>query len=105
MAKIFIPKYKGGKVSDCPLTGLVDCVVGECDSNLDMSAWTAANLIGDAENVAKINANIRDHIAANVQDRNGLDALTFSVGAALFAVLEEETLNAFNNKNWNVAGV
>lgn len=105
LAKIFIPKYKGGKVADCQLTGLVDCVVGECDSNLDMSAWTAANLIGDAENVTKINANIRDHIAANVQDRNGLDALTFSVGAALFAVLEEETLNAFSNKNWNVAGV
>ena len=70
-----------------------------------MSAWTADNLIDNAENVAKINANIRDHIAANVQDRNGLDALTFSVGAALFAVLEEETLNAFINKNWNVAGV
>lgn len=83
---------------------LFDVTVGEMETNLHMSSWNPTNILQDSTKKVQLNANIRNHIAAKVSDRTGQTALTFTVSTNLYNNLEQETINAFTAKNWNVAG-
>ena len=82
-----------------------DIWVGETQENIELSAWNPTLVIQDAERLAMLNKNIREHIAARVSNRTGLSSLTFKISSNLYSNLEQETIDAFTAKNWIVAGV
>lgn len=85
------------------LINLIDIIVGPVASNMNLSMWSATNVIADATKLATCNANIRNHIAANIQDRSETTPLTVTFSQALRNALETATEDAFTAKNWNIA--
>ena len=72
--------------------------------NLPFSWWKPTNVIAEgADAIAELNANIVAGLADRVADRTNDTALTITFGTALYNVLTAETLQAFTDKNWNVA--
>ena len=106
LTKLVIDSYIGGEVGliNGQAVNLVDIVVGNCTESLNISGWNPSSVLSTEEGIATINENIRNHIAANVTDRTDQESLTFTISTDLFNALEQETLNAFTAKNWNVAG-
>lgn len=96
---------------------LIDIIVGEINSDAIFSGWSptealssaSASLVEEGEtfasNLEKLLYNIREHIAANLQDRTGLSALTITFSAAVKAAIlaDQPTADAFTNKNWTIA--
>lgn len=76
-------------------------VVGAMETNLALDGWT----IGKNTNpeVELINKNIRLYIADRVSDRTGLSPLTVTFSTSIYAILEQETKDAFTAKNWSIA--
>lgn len=75
----------------------------DTDINLPFGPWTATNVIAEGQTgVDELNFNIKTYIADRVADRTGGDALSITIGAALYDVLTDATKQAFVNKNWNV---
>lgn len=104
---IKMPKLKSSfswASSNANLDYLIDLEVGEVNGSINIKAWRANNIVSDPIKLAKLNANIREHIAARVHDRTGLSALTFTVSTNLYNNLEQATKDAFAAKNWRVAG-
>lgn len=68
---------------------------------------TSASLVDKGEpfstNNQKWNYNLREHFAANLDDRTGLDAFTITFGSTVLAQMEEATIEAFTSKNWTLA--
>ena len=60
---------------------------------------------GFTSNLQKLLWNIRNHIAANLQDRTGLSSLSISFSSAVKAAIlaDQETADTFTNKNWIIA--
>lgn len=58
-----------------------------------------------ANNLEKLLYNIRTYIAANLHDRNGQDPFTFTFHPDVKAVIlaDQETADAFTDKNWIIA--
>lgn len=82
-----------------------DIVIGEeTNINLFFKFWNPTTVLSTPEGIAQINANIRDHIAANVSDRTGQTSLRFTISTNLYNNLEQATIDAFTAKNWLVAG-
>ena len=69
---------------------------------MNFGGWNPTAVIADADALAELNANIRNHIVANVADGN--NTLTFTVSTNLYNNLEQATLDAFAAKHWLVAG-
>lgn len=74
--------------------------VGEMDSSF-VIGWNIA--INTNPEVELINKNIRLYIADRISDRTGLSSLTISFHNSMYAILEQETKDAFIAKNWSVA--
>ena len=64
-----------------------------------LKSWYPLNVCADATETATMNANIRDHIAANCFE--GSYTITFSKNLQNY--LETATVEAFTNKGWTVA--
>lgn len=77
---------------------LEDVVVGRLETDLYIREWGLKDMYVSYQ---LINANIREHIAANISDGGG--TLTFTVGSYLYNALEPETIAAFEAKNWRIA--
>lgn len=94
----------GGGSEGIVFPALKDLIVGPMETNLDLGGvvWNPVTVLATPEGVAEINANIRNHIAANVADGN--NTLTFTVSTNLYNNLEQATLDAFEAKHWLVAG-
>lgn len=68
----------------------------------------SSSLVDEGEtwnnNNEKWNHNLREHFAANLQDRTGFDTVyTITFGSTMLGLLEEATILAFTNKNWTLA--
>lgn len=101
IGKIYTPLIKKGYIlGGTNARQLKDVWVGEYEQNLNLSAWTA-QAYTSAEDIAILNANIRDHIAARIADGGSTQTITF--GANLFNNLEQATIDAFDAKHWIVA--
>ena len=103
--KIYMPNLIGGNAGfalggSCP--NLKDVWVGEYSTNIGLGSWTATNITA-AEDIATLNANIREHIASRIKDMTGETSPTITFGANLYNNLEQATLDAFTAKNWTVA--
>ena len=46
---------------------------------------------------------IINHMAANFEDRTGLDAFTITFGETVLSQFDEEMIEAFTSKNWTLA--
>lgn len=96
--------------TSCP--NLIDIVLGHTDSDggsikdnlpIFFKKWSPASVLADSTKIATMNANIRNHIAANFYDYSsagGTHTVVFS--AAVYAVMEAATLSAFTDKGWTV---
>lgn len=84
---------------------LIDVCIGKnlTTSFYILDSWNPTNVLADATKTATLNANIRNHIAAKVQDRTGQSALTITFSQALRNALETATEQAFAAKNWNIS--
>lgn len=72
--------------------------------NLQFNRWTATNVIAEGQTgIDELNYNIKTYLADRVADRTNDTALTITFGASLYNVLTADTIQAFTNKNWNVA--
>lgn len=101
--EIYTPSFISGGIlatSYNTYSSLIDLWVGEYVGNLNLSSWTATGLTS-AEDIATLNANIRNHIAARLADGNSTQTITF--GANLFNNLEQATIDAFDEKHWLIA--
>ena len=60
---------------------------------------------GFTSNLQKLLYNIREHIAANLPDRTDLTSFSITFSAAVKAAIQadQETSDAFTNKNWTIA--
>lgn len=77
----------------------IDLEIGDgTDVNLILSTMNPTNVLANAEKVAILNSNIRNHIAAKV---TGMHTITFH--ANVKAALEQDTVNAFIEKGWTIA--
>ena len=112
LKRIVLPKLREqrGSIATFPLTNypaackeLIDVEVGAMETSFSFSYWKPSGVLADADKIVQLNKNIRDHIAAKVTDRNGLEPLTATFSQALRDVLTEETEQAFRDKNWNIA--
>lgn len=112
LKRIVLPKLREqiGNIATFPLTSvpaacaeLIDVEVGAMETSFSFSNWKPSSVLADADKTAQLNKNIRDHIAAKVTDRNGLESLTATFSQELRDVLTEETEQAFRDKNWNIA--
>lgn len=111
--------FTTGNLSDLNgTTNLIDLRIGKnilFDFNLEGASYnpsvaystTSASLVDAGEpfstNNQKWNYNLREHFAANLQDRTGLDAFTITFGGTVLAQMEEATIEAFTSKNWTLA--
>ena len=87
-------------------TKLRSIVVGaDTDINLGFGRWTATNVIAEGPSgEAELNYNIKTYLAAKVKDNSGGGpARTITFGTSLYNVLTADTLQAFSDRNWNVA--
>lgn len=97
---------------------LIDLIVGKnIKFNFDLGnagynpataySKTSASLVDEGEpfstNNQKWNYNLREHFAANLDDRTGLDAFTITFGSTVLSQMEEATIEAFTSKNWTLA--
>ena len=96
-------RFNLGSVSNST-RNLKNIEVGTLEYNCDCVVWNPTAVLSTPEGVAQINANIRDHIAANASDRTGQTGLVFTVSTNLYNNLEQATIDAFTAKNWLVAG-
>lgn len=112
LKRIVLPKLREqrGTIATFPLTNypaackeLIDVEVGAMETSFSFTDWEPSSVLADADKIVQLNKNIRDHIAAKVTDRNGLEPLTATFSQALRDVLTEETEQAFRDKNWNIA--
>ncbi|MEE1518058.1 MAG: hypothetical protein UF228_10735 [Lachnospiraceae bacterium] len=112
LKRIVLPKLREqrGSIATFPLTNypaackeLIDVEVGAMETSFSFTDWEPSSVLADADKIVQLNKNIRDHIAAIVTDRNGLEPLTATFSQALRDVLTEETEQAFRDKNWNIA--
>lgn len=112
LKRIVLPKLREqrGTIATFPLTNypaackeLIDVEVGAMETSFSFTYWKPSSVLADADKIVQLNKNIRDHIAAKVTDRNGLEPLTATFSQALRDVLTEETEQAFRDKNWNIA--
>lgn len=76
-------------------------VVGAMETNLVLDGWGIS--INPNPEVELINKNIRLYIADRVSDRTGLSPLTVIFSTSIYAILEQETKDAFTAKNWSIA--
>lgn len=99
-------------------TKLIDLIIGK-NIKFSLDLWgtgynpteayskTSASLVDKGEpfstNNQKWNYNLREHFAANLDDRTGLDAFTITFGSTVLAQMEEATIEAFTSKNWTLA--
>lgn len=112
LKRIVLPKLREqiGTIATFPLTSspaackeLIDVEVGAMETSFSFTNWAPSGVLADTDKIVQLNKNIRDHIAAKVTDRNGLEPLTATFSQALRDVLTEETEQAFRDKNWNIA--
>lgn len=97
---------------------LIDIIAGQgFAGNVSMSNWNPTNALSSsssslveegetfANNLEKLLYNIREHLAANMPDRTGQSALTFTFNANVKAAINADaaTAAAFTNKNWTIA--
>jgi hypothetical protein len=97
---------------------LIDIITGaNVSTNMNFSqqnynpteaySTTSASLVKEGEpfntNNEKWNYNLREHFAANLQDRTGLTAFTITFGSTVLGKMDEETKLAFTSKNWTLA--
>lgn len=103
-------------LSNC--TKLIDLIIGK-NIKFALDLWgtgynpteayskTSASLVDKGEpfstNNQKWNYNLREHFAANLDDRTGLDAFTITFGSTVLAQMEDATIEAFTSKNWTLA--
>ena len=85
----------------CPQ--LIDVELGAMETSFSLNNWLPTEVLADTELTATLNKNIRDHIAANITDRNGLVPLTITFHQDLRNALEEATEQAFYAKGWDIA--
>ena len=83
------------------------CVVKvgqDTDVDLQMSGWTATNVIAEGQSgIDELNYNVKTYLAERLKDNSGGSAKTITFGTALYNVLTADTLQAFYDRNWNVA--
>ena len=76
----------------------------DTDVALPMAGWTATNVIAEGQTgIDELNYNIKTYLAERLKDNSGGTAKTITFGTALYNVLTADTLQAFYDKNWNVA--
>ena len=93
---------------------LIDVVVGEATSNMNMSLWDPTNLLSDSDKKAQLIDNIKNHILSRVSDATGSTQLVFTVSTNMYNEIASETItwndqtmtlaDAFLTKNWLLAG-
>lgn len=91
--------------SECP--NLIDITLGRqingdgiLAQNIALcKSWNPTTVLADASKVAQMNANIRDHIVANLF----AGSFTFYFNTAMQPYLEQATLDAFAAKGWTLA--
>ena len=100
--------------ASCP--NLIDITIGHVSGDLNVGSvtdnnftqrvlrgWSPTNVLADTTKKATMNANIRNHIAANFYDYSGASGThTVTFAAAVYNALEAETLAAFTDKGWTV---
>jgi hypothetical protein len=69
---------------------------------------TVNNLVEEGETFAtnneKWNYNLREHFAANLEDRSAMSPkYTLTFGEAVLAAMTDETKEVFTNKGWTLA--
>ena len=101
---------------------LIDLITGKLFSgNKSLRKWNATNAIrsdssslcykSDMERYGRVFSNnrekwnycLREHFAANLPDRTELTAYTITFGANKLAAMEQETIEAFTDKNWTLS--
>lgn len=94
-----------GTMAGVNLTKLRKFEVGqESNCAITLGRWTATNVIAEGQTgIDELNYNIKTYLADRVADRTNDTALTITFGTSLYNVLTAETLQAFTDKNWNVA--
>ena len=76
----------------------------DTDINLLLQRWTAANVIAEGpDGEAELNYNIKTYLAQKLKDNTGLSAKTITFATGLYNILTADTLQAFYDRNWNVA--
>lgn len=93
-------------------TNLIDIHIG---SNINgagtisgivaLHKWNPSGIYSDASKVQLLNTNIRDHIAANLQDKTGSTAGSIYFSSSILSHFEQETRNAITSKNWTIISV
>lgn len=103
---LYIPKLKTitNDYRSFNASALIDIVTGyNWDSDVSfLRRWNPSSCYGDDLQV--LLKNIREHIAVNIQDRSNEETkFTIVFNANLYAVMDEETKQAFTSKGWSLA--
>lgn len=111
-----VPNFANNTLGITSGSKLIDLIIGKnIKSAFSLGSYnpteayskTSASLVDKGEpfstNNQKWNYNLREHFAANLDDRTGLDAFTITFGSTVLAQMEEATIEAFTSKNWTLA--
>jgi hypothetical protein len=104
---LYMPKLKrfafGYVITNSYLTDLIDVTVGELETSIDFTKWTATNILADPDKTIQLQNNIHNHIAERVKDVTGESPLTITFEQGVRNILLPETEALFAAKNWNIA--
>lgn len=93
---------------------LIDFIVGEMITNLNLCGWNPTNVLVDATKKEQLIDNIKNHILARVSDATGGTQLVFTVSTNMYNAIASENItwndqtmtlaDAFLTKNWLLSG-
>ena len=111
LERIYLPKlidtftlpFPGNNYVGKSFGNLIDIEVGEIIGNINLSNWSAINILANEEKVAILLNNIHNHIALKVSNKVEGEGSTITFSQGIRDILLPETEELFATKNWNIA--
>ena len=96
-----VPFYSTYNAATNALTNLLLLEIGEMETSLNLSKWTATNVLSNPLFLS----NFREYIASRLADRTGGSTFTLTLSAEVYAAVtaDQDIYDLITSKNWNIA--